>query len=63
MPEMTLRLSEELDRLITQEAKREGISKAQYAREAIYARAAYALGRRGDPGWEQVIALVTRRAR
>ena len=60
---MTLRLSDELDELLTEEARREGVSKSQYAREAIYARAAYALGRRGDPRWEQVIALVKKRAR
>jgi hypothetical protein len=33
------------------EAKRSGVSVAQYVREAVVARIAYTAGRRGDPGY------------
>jgi hypothetical protein len=48
----TVRFSEDLWRLLEREAEREGVSAAQFIRDASVMRAAYAMGRRGDPAFE-----------
>ncbi len=48
----TVRFSEDLWRLVEREAEREGVSSAQFIRDASVMRAAYAMGRRGDPAFE-----------
>ena len=48
----TVRFSEDLRRLLEREAEREGVSAAQFIRDASVMRAAYAMGRRGDPAFE-----------
>ena len=48
----TVRFSEDLWRLLEQEAAREGVSTAQFIRDASVMRAAYAMGRRGDPAYD-----------
>jgi GAF domain-containing protein len=48
----TVRFSEDLWRLLEREATREGVSAAQFIRDATVMRAAYAMGRRGDPEFE-----------
>src|SRR5215218_4720350 len=44
----TVRFSEDLWRLLEREAEREGVSAAQFIRDASVMRAAYAMGRRGE---------------
>ena len=53
----TVRFSEDLWRLLESEAEREGISAAQFIRDASVMRAAYAMGRRGEPAYEAVSQL------
>ena len=48
----TVRFSEDLWRLLEREAEREGVSAAQFIRDASVMRAAYAMGRRGDAAYE-----------
>ena len=48
----TVRFSEDLWRLLEREAAREGVSAAQFIRDATVMRAAYAMGRRGDGAYE-----------
>ena len=48
----TVRFSEDLWRLLEREAEREGVSAAQFIRDATVMRAAYAMGRRGDASYE-----------
>src|SRR4051794_41921200 len=50
----TVRFAESLWALVEQEAEREGVSAAQFIRDASVMRAAYAMGRRGDPDVEAV---------
>src|SRR4051794_41369587 len=50
----TVRFAESLWALVEQEAEREGVSAAQFIRDASVMRAAYAMGRRGDPDIEAV---------
>jgi GAF domain-containing protein len=50
----TVRFAESLWTLVEQEAEREGVSAAQFIRDASVMRAAYAMGRRGDPDVEAV---------
>jgi hypothetical protein len=52
----TVRFSEELWRLLEQEAAREGVSAAQYVRDATVLRVAYTMGRRGDAAMETALA-------
>jgi GAF domain-containing protein len=52
----TVRFSEALWTLVEQEADRDGVSAAQYIRDATILRTAYAMGRRGDAAYEQAIA-------
>jgi GAF domain-containing protein len=52
----TVRFSEALWMLVEREADREGVSAAQYVRDATIMRTAYAMGQRGDAEFEQAIA-------
>jgi GAF domain-containing protein len=45
----TLRFSESLWPLVEREAQREGVSAAQFIRDATIMRTVYAMGQRGDP--------------
>ena len=58
----TVRFSEALWTLVEQEAIREGVSAAQYIRDATILRTAYAMGQRGDADFEQAIARASGRA-
>src|SRR5215217_2908770 len=51
----TVRFSEALWNLLEREAVRDGVSAAQYIRDATILRTAYAMGQRGDPGFEQAL--------
>ena len=55
----TVRFSEALWKLLEREAGREGVSAAQFIRDATIMRAAYAMGERGDPGFQQAMSLTT----
>jgi GAF domain-containing protein len=55
----TVRFSEDLWRLLEREAEREGVSAAQFIRDATIMRAAYAMGRRGDAELENGLAQMT----
>src|SRR4051812_4130641 len=48
----TVRFDDALWRLVEREAGHEGVSAAQYVRDAAVLRAAYAMGRRGDVDYE-----------
>jgi predicted DNA-binding protein len=51
MKPRSVRFSDDVWEVIEYEASREGVSSAQYVRDAALARAFYALGERGeDPG-------------
>jgi GAF domain-containing protein len=51
----TVRFAEALWTLVEREAEREGVSAAQFIRDASIMRAAYAMGRRGDPDFEAAL--------
>ena len=53
----TVRFSEDLWRLLESEAEREGVSAAQFIRDASVMRAAYAMGRRGETAYEALSQL------
>jgi GAF domain-containing protein len=53
----TVRFSEDLWRLLEREAEREGVSAAQFIRDASVMRAAYAMGRRGEAAFEALAQL------
>ena len=55
----TVRFSEDLWRLVEAEAEREGVSAAQFIRDASVMRAAYAMGRRGEAAYEALAQLGT----
>jgi hypothetical protein len=55
----TVRFNEALWTLVEQEAVRDGVSAAQYIRDAAVLRTAYAMGRRGDADFEQAISRVS----
>jgi GAF domain-containing protein len=57
----TVRFGDALWNLIEREATREGVSAAQYIRDATILRTAYAMGRRGDPDFEHAIDRVAGR--
>ena len=63
MRKTTLRLSESLWEALNEEAEREGITVAQYMREAALVRISYERARRGDRTWERLLSAVERRAR
>ncbi len=52
----TVRFSEALWTLVEREADQEGVSAAQYVRDATILRTAYAMGQRGDAEFEEAIA-------
>ena len=51
----TVRFAEALWTLVEHEAQREGVSAAQFIRDASVMRAAYAMGQRGDPDFEAAL--------
>lgn len=51
----TVRFAETLWALVEREAQREGVSAAQFIRDASIMRAAYAMGQRGDPDFEAAL--------
>ena len=53
----TVRFSEDLWSLLEREAQREGVSAAQFIRDASVMRAAYAMGRRGEVAYEALAQL------
>jgi GAF domain-containing protein len=55
----TVRFSDSLWTLIEREASRDGVSAAQYVRDATILRTAYTMGQRGDPNFEQAFALAS----
>src|SRR3712207_9349846 len=54
----TVRFSEDLWRLLEEEAAREGVSAAQYVRDATVMRVGYTMGRRGDAAMESALARI-----
>ena len=54
----TVRFSEDHWKLVEQEALREGVSAAQFIRDATMVRTAYAMGQRGDSGFEEALDRV-----
>ncbi len=54
----TVRFDEALWQLVEREAVQEGVSAAQYVRDAAVLRAAYAMGRRGDADFEEALDRV-----
>jgi hypothetical protein len=54
----TVRFDEALWQLVEREAAHEGVSAAQYVRDAAVLRAAYAMGRRGDSEFEAALDRV-----
>ena len=57
----TVRFSDSLWAMLEREAEREGVSAAQFIRDATILRTAFAMGQRGDPGFRAAIADVTDR--
>ena len=55
----TVRFGDELWRLLEREAQRDGVSAAQFIRDATILRVAYAMGQRGDPGFEDALGRTT----
>jgi hypothetical protein len=51
----TVRFSEALWAMLEREAEREGVSAAQFIREATILRTAYAMGQRGDPTFDAAL--------
>ena len=51
----TVRFGDALWNLVEREANREGVSAAQYVRDAAILRTAYVMGQRGDPDFESAI--------
>jgi GAF domain-containing protein len=58
----TVRFSEDLWQLLDEEAVAQGISAAQFVRDAAIVRLAFLAGRRGDADSEQSIAAIAKRA-
>jgi hypothetical protein len=54
----TVRFSDDLWRLLEEEASREGVSAAQYVRDATVMRVGYTMGRRGDAAMETALARI-----
>ncbi len=52
----TVRFSDALWKLLERESAREGVSGAQFVRDATILRIAYAMGQRGDPSYEEALA-------
>jgi len=51
----TVRFSDELWKLLERESAREGVSAAQFIRDATIFRTAYAMGQRGDDGYKEAL--------
>src|SRR3954470_10975987 len=51
----TVRFGDALWALLEREAAREGVSSAQFIRDATILRVAYAMGQRGDPDFEAAL--------
>ncbi len=51
----TVRFSDSLWKLLERESAREGVSAAQFIRDAAILRIAYAMGQRGDHGFEEAL--------
>jgi HicB family len=60
MPEFHVRVGAELHARAVEEARRDGVSLAQWVREAVAIRAAYHAGRRRDPDYERAIGRITK---
>ena len=58
----TVRFSEDLWQLLEDESTRQGISTAQFVRDAAIVRLAFLAGRRGDSESEQSIEAIAERA-
>jgi hypothetical protein len=54
----TVRFSGELWKLLERESTREGVSAAQFIRDATIVRIAYAMGRRGDAEFEEALGRI-----
>jgi GAF domain-containing protein len=54
----TVRFSEDHWKLLEGEAMREGVSAAQFIRDATMVRTAYAMGQRGDEAFEEALGRV-----
>jgi GAF domain-containing protein len=59
----TVRFSDALWALIEREATHEGVSAAQYIRDAAILRTAYTMGQRGDADFEEAISVASGRPR
>jgi hypothetical protein len=57
----TVRFSDALWTLVEREANRDGVSAAQYIRDATILRTAYTMGQRGDVGFDEAIARASGR--
>jgi GAF domain-containing protein len=55
----TVRFGDALWALLEREAGREGVSSAQFIRDATIMRVAYAMGQRGDPDFEAALGRTT----
>src|SRR5215210_2341158 len=55
----TVRFSEALFPLVEREAQREGVSAAQFIRDATIMRTVYAMGQRGDPDIDAALGRTT----
>lgn len=55
----TVRFGDALWALLEREATREGVSSAQFIRDAAILRIAYAMGQRGDPDFEVALGRTT----
>jgi GAF domain-containing protein len=55
----TVRFSDSLWTLIEREASRDGVSAAQYVRDATILRTAYTMGQRGDEDFDEAFARVS----
>ena len=58
----TVRFSEDLWQLLEDESTRQGISAAQFVRDATIVRLAFLAGRRGDSESEQSVEAIAERA-
>lgn len=58
MHQTTLRFGPDLWEALSAGAEQDGVSVAQYVREAALARLAYTAGRRGDPLFESALRMV-----
>ena len=56
----TVRFSGDHWKLVEEESTREGVSAAQFIRDATMVRTAYAMGQRGDTGFEEALGRVRR---